>query len=102
MIVELKEKLADIVNKHEKLIPYLREYPFSPLRAQVSVSFELPKSAVSNQEKSVTSVMVGKGDQVYYRIENLKDPILEPFEEAVKIVKSKQQNKICLEGGGKE
>ncbi len=89
MIVELKEKLADIVNKHEKLIPYLREYPFSPLRAHVSIFFELPKSGITNQEKSVTSVMVGKGGQVYYRIENLKDPILEPYAEAVKIVKSK-------------
>lgn len=102
MIVELKEQLADIVNKHEKLRPYLREYPFSPLRAQISVSFKGPNDGPFNQEGSVTFVIVGKGDQIYYHIENLKDPILEPFEEAVKIVKSKQQNKICLEKKAKE
>ena len=39
LIVTLKEKLADKVNRHEKLRPYLREYPFSPLRADIFISF---------------------------------------------------------------
>ena len=100
LVIALKEKLADAVNQHEKLRPYLREYPFSPLRAEVSLRF-CQKDGRSYTDGSVCSVIVGKGDKIYYLTENpnthkREDLFVEPYEEAVKIVKAKG-DKICVD-----
>ena len=35
----LKRNVSDIVNAHEKIRPYLREYPFSPQRTDIDIEF---------------------------------------------------------------
>ena len=100
LIIALKEKLASAVNQNEKLRPYLREYPFSPLRSDISISF-CQKDGKPYLDGGVSFVSVGKGDRIYYHTENSsthKDEYLlqEPYEEAVKIVKTKG-DKICLD-----
>jgi hypothetical protein len=37
--VAMTEKLLKKINENEKIRPYLREYPFKPNRAHVSISF---------------------------------------------------------------
>ncbi len=98
LMVNLKERLAEVVNQNEKLRPYLREYPFSPLRANIHLRFYGNKGR-SCTDGSIAFVGVGREKNVYYSVENpknhqLDDVFEEPYEEAVKIVKTKQK------GGG--
>ena len=39
LFVKLKEKFVEVINNHEKLRPFLREYPFTPARAEILLSF---------------------------------------------------------------
>ena len=95
LIVKLKEKLTTIINKHEKIRPYLREFPFPLMKAKVDISFpEQDKNGVY-YNKSVTLASVGSNGKIYYRYDdpNLRgfQPLYEePYEEAVKIVHSKK------------
>ena len=72
MIIALSQKLADLVNQHEKIRPYLREYPFSVERAEVSLFF---------REGPVEHVLVGKNNTIVYLGETRFE---EPYEEALK------------------
>ncbi len=102
LIVTLKQKLADRVNEHEKLRPYLREYPFSPMRAVVNLSFihrNTKKEPL--QDGDLLFITVGNTNEISYFIKDSKKPgkedvFKEPYEEAVKIVKAKG-NKISLD-----
>ena len=91
LIVKLKEKLRTIINKHEKIRPYLREYPFPIKNTDVSVSFpDQDKNGVL-YDKSVTFALVGRDEKIYYCYKDpncsmLQDLYEEPYEEAVKIV----------------
>jgi len=91
LMVLLKERLADIVNQDEQLIPYLREYPFSPLRSDIFISFS-QKNGKDYNDGSISFIVVGRGNKVFYNAynqETRKTEIVfeEPYEEAVKIVK---------------
>ncbi len=99
LIVNLKEKLTQIINQHEKLRPYLREFPFTPSRAQVYLSF-CDKKGQKNKDGSVAYVLAGNEKDICYCEARPKKPLtdllVEPYEEAVKIVRSKQQAKASL------
>jgi hypothetical protein len=91
--VKLTEKFVKIINAHEKIRPFLREYPFPSSRACVSISFEKPRKASprSLKTQTVTYVFQANG-RLYYQAENplnqyvYKDIKDEPYEEALKIV----------------
>jgi hypothetical protein len=95
LIVKLKEKLRVTINKHEKIRPYLRAYPFPIKNTNVTISFpDQDKNGVL-YDKSVTFASVGSNGKIYYRYDdpNLKgfQPLYEePYEEAVKIVHGKK------------
>ena len=82
--VELVEELESIVNTHEKIRPFLREYPFNSARTEVSLSF-YPKT-----EGDLMYVSIIRGKIFYYvkdSNEKLDRIVLkEPFEEAYQIV----------------
>ncbi len=94
LMVRLKEKFAEIVNKHEQLRPYLREFPFSPGRADVNLRF-CNNQGLRNTDGSINYVLVGSNKNIYYFSSNLLTPnkdnqLQEPYDEAVKIVHSKK------------
>jgi len=72
LIITLSTKLADIVNQHEKIRPYLREYPFSVTRTDITLSF---------REGPVERVLIGKNNTIFYSGEK---EFTEPYEEALK------------------
>jgi antitoxin component YwqK of YwqJK toxin-antitoxin module len=98
LIVKLKEKFRVIINNHEKIRPYLREYPISIKNADVSVSFLRQDKNGVYYNKSVSFVSVGRGEKIYYSYddpnENLLQPLFEEsYEDAVKIVHAKDLQK---------
>ena len=95
LMVELTEKFAQIINKHEQLRPYFREYPFSKYRAKIDLSFIDNKGKQYN-DGSVYYVFIGKDKKIYYFSANLLTPkkdneFEEPFEQAAKIVHAKKK-----------
>jgi hypothetical protein len=91
--VKITEKFIKCINAHEKIRPFLREYPFTVDRATVMISFNIPKKfSLSNDYVEV--VFQGKST-IYYNATNRKNPNIydtlkkEPYEEALRIVQSK-------------
>jgi hypothetical protein len=83
------EKLLRIINTHEKIRPFLREFPFKATRTRVSISFH-QKDNTYFTNGSVAFVFQAK-DKIYYdkaeaRTQNLVDLYEEPYETALKIV----------------
>jgi hypothetical protein len=119
MIVALKTKLVDRVNAHEKIRPFLHEYPFTLRGADITIIFHKPKSASYYLDGSVALVCSAKlGKNIAYQgaelqkktifgmIDTVRNtvapdrveedevfiPLLEePYEEAVRIVQEKRQ-----------
>ncbi len=90
------EKFIQIINAHEKLKPFLREYPFPSSRVRVAISFRDPKKKNLTADNNVTFVFQAKNKIFYqqntpddltnpYGYKNIK---IEPYEEALKIVQS--------------
>ena len=87
LLVKLREELVEVVNNHEKIRPYLREYPFTPERAKISIDFK-DKNGVSNSDVSVSLVLVGKGEQVVYTSKNEKGSFTDLHRESYEIAES--------------
>jgi hypothetical protein len=90
--VILTEKFVQVINAHEKIRPFLREYPFPPSRADVSISFKKPRRKRSvSPEDDVVRVFQAR-NKIFYRGMNPENPYVfkaikdEPYEEARKIV----------------
>jgi len=88
--VKVTEKFIQAINSHEKIRPFLREYPFRADRAQVSIAFENRKTKLSYFDGSVASVFQVK-NKIFYRADKEGSYVLiplmdEPYEEALKIV----------------
>ena len=88
LIVKLRKRLVEMVNAHEKLRPYLREYPFTPIRADVSLIFTDAKGFRTN-DGTISDVIVNDKNEICYL--SYKNPrenhkVTERYEEAVKIV----------------
>jgi len=94
MFIECKEKLTQMVNEHEKIRPYLRDYPFSRSRVKITILF-CDKNGVPNTDGSPANVLLGKDEIIFYTARkpnsyNITDLFQEPYAEALKIVRSKK------------
>jgi hypothetical protein len=105
LIVRLTERFVEITNKHEKLRPYLREYPFSPYRADIYLRFH-DKMGRLYEEGSVDGVTINNHKQVSYSTVSKKTSkednssevtFKEPYEKAVEIVRAKERERAALE-----
>ncbi len=90
IIVTSKRALLDKINAHEKIRPFLREYPFTIDRASTSISFVDKKNGKHYTDGSVAYALEAKG-RIIYRRDAVNSPILlalydEPYEEAERIV----------------
>ncbi|MEI6241847.1 MAG: hypothetical protein WCP39_00385 [Chlamydiota bacterium] len=88
--VKATEKLLRMINDHEKIRPFLREYPFKTYRVEVSIAFnKVDNSAFT--DGSVAYVSKIRDKIFYYKATLVKEDLVklyeEPYEEAVKIVK---------------
>lgn len=94
------ERLVQIVNEHEKIKPFLRENPFPPKRAVVSIRFAIPKKDHSSPASNdVERVLQGRG-RIFYKVTDPDNPYIyktlkeEPYADALKIVQSNAGKKI--------
>jgi hypothetical protein len=100
--IKTTERFAQIINAHEKIRPFLREYPFPSNRASVSIEFITPKKQkrvfTLSTKSDVTYVLQAK-NRIYYQAKNPDNPYVfkdlknEPYEEALKIVQSNAAKK---------
>ncbi len=100
LIVKLTEKFVDIINNHENLRPYLREYPFTHLRAQVSLGY-CDSNGMEYQDGSIAHVVSG-GNRIAYSISEpnsyrYTNVAREPYATAVEIVHAKDGERAALE-----
>ena len=92
--VILTEKFTQIINSHEKIRPFLREFPFPSSRARVSISFRSPKKKFSLSSKNDVKYVLQVKGIIYYQADNPDNPYVyrdikdEPYEEALKIVRN--------------
>jgi hypothetical protein len=97
--VKATERFVQIINAHEKIRPFLREYPFPSARARVSISFREPKKKkkAPPTNNDVEFVCHAK-NRLYYLGHNPDNPYVgkdikdEPYEEALKIVQSNNKH----------
>ncbi len=93
--VKVTEKFVQAINAHEKIRPFLREYPFPPKRTCVGISFYKPNNS-SYMDGSVSYVSQ-VNSRIYYRAENpqnryvYKDLKDEPYQEARTVVIGKKK-----------
>ena len=101
LMVRLTERFVEIINKHEKLRPYLREYPFTHLRAEVSFSY-CDSNGLKYQDGSIAHVVTGRCNEICYSISEPNSHMLtdfydEPYATAVEIVHAKDRGRAALE-----
>jgi hypothetical protein len=97
LLVPLTERFVQVINEHKKLRPYLREYPFTPIRAEIHLIF-YDRAGDTYKDGSITSILVDRDKQICYYSANLDNPkkknkLKEPYAEAVKIVHAKKSKK---------
>jgi hypothetical protein len=91
--IKTTERFVQIINAHEKIRPFLREYPFPSSRASVAISFEKPRKKTFAIDDNVLFVFQAR-NRIFYRAKNPDNPYVpklikdEPYEEALKIVQS--------------
>jgi hypothetical protein len=94
--VKATERFAQIINAHEKIRPFLREYPFPSSRANVTISFR--KRAKHPTDNDVEFVCHAK-NKLFYLAYDPDHPYVgkdiknEPYEEALRIVQSNEAKK---------
>ena len=86
--VYASEKLLRAINAHEKIRPFLREYPFTPVRAGVHISYN-NEYIGPFADGTLCYVSTNKGNIYYSALDPITDKHIdvfsEPYEEAVKI-----------------
>jgi len=92
--VNLIEKFLKIINSHEKIRPYLREYPFPASRADIMISF---RNKNNRRQPEGISLIFQARNQIFYEVNDSKTDRLvnvgeESYDEALKIVQEKQKN----------
>ncbi|MBY0528635.1 MAG: hypothetical protein K2P51_00405 [Rhabdochlamydiaceae bacterium] len=91
--VKITEKLVEFINAHEKIRPFLREYPFPANRADVMIRFYKTKNF--NLSNNNVELVFQAKNKIFYQAKKLNNPHLydtlkeEPYEEALKIVQNK-------------
>lgn len=86
LIVSLKERLLEEINKYEPNFPYLRDYPFPPSRLCLEVDF-YNEAGETWYDGKISSVFSGSSGDVLYRASDKKSPFFyvldqETYEEA--------------------
>lgn len=94
--VKATERFLEMINSHEKIRPFLREYPFKANRGEVSISFRT-SDGIHYTDGSVAYVTQFK-NKISYCADKETSPSLillkeEPYEEALKIVNQTPPNK---------
>ena len=84
--VRATERLVEMINAHEKIRPFLREYPFTANRADVSISF-VKRDHTAYTDGTVAFVYQAR-NKIFYRKKDTKTNQLlllleEPYEEAL-------------------
>lgn len=94
--VRCMEKLISIMNTHEKIRPFLRKYPVDLENVDVSIAF-CKKNNKRYTDGSVAFIFEAKGKILYFsKDEKSKDLVRiteEPYEEAVKLVRTSEMKK---------
>jgi len=89
--VRVTERFIEAINAHEKIRPFLREYPVQPFRAKVAICFE-KKNNHSYEDGSVAYVFQVRNTIVYNKREprpvGLVTLFEEPYDDALRIVQS--------------
>lgn len=91
--INATEKFVEIINAHEKIRPFLREYPFPPSRASVSISFRDPKKIKTPSVDNKVLFVFQAKNRIFYRAKSPDNPYVpkpigdELYEEARKIVR---------------
>ncbi len=89
LIVNITEKFLEEVNSNKEVRPFLREHPFEPFRAKVSISF-WEDGIPDRKDGSLIQALQVKNQIFYYSEEEGKPAgtllAEEPYEEALKIV----------------
>lgn len=93
--VNVTERFLKTINSHEKIRPFLREYPFTPNRGEVSISFK--RANHTPYTDGSVSYVSQFNNRIFYRADMENSPRLipladEPYEEALKIVKGSSTN----------
>jgi len=91
LFVSIYEKFRIIINEHENIRPFLREYPFPSQRIELCLSYDSPAKQ-KNLQKGIEYVSCIKGI-VRYKKRNphtgkYETIYQEPYEEALQIVNS--------------
>ncbi len=87
--VTMVEKILGQINAHEKIRPFLNNYPFKPKNIDISIAFHKEDNS-RYTDKSVSFIFLSH-DKLFYSSEDPKtgklvDIMEEPYEEALKIV----------------
>ncbi|MCH9617345.1 MAG: hypothetical protein SP1CHLAM9_06570 [Chlamydiia bacterium] len=95
LLVKLTERLTEIMNKHEKIRPYLREYPCPPYRARIYLQF-CDKQGRMCEENTLSRVLLGNDNQVLYGISTKSEKLIknihvEPYDTAAEIVHAQKE-----------
>lgn len=97
--VKITEKFVQAINAHEKIRPFLREFPFPSGRTEVGISF-FKRNNIPYIDGSVAYVSHIRS-KIHYRAEDPDNPHLfkpitsEPYEEALKIVQENAATKTA-------
>ncbi|MGC1878806.1 MAG: hypothetical protein WA347_00495 [Rhabdochlamydiaceae bacterium] len=92
--IKLTERLVQVINAHEKIKRFLRECPFPPSRAHVTISFRDPRKKKTLSENNDVELVFQARNRIFYQAKNPDNPYLgkdikdESYEEALKIVQS--------------
>lgn len=90
--ITLTNRFAEIINAHEKIRPFLREYPFPPSRADVAISFREKKKLKTETTENNIAFVFQANNRIYYQAKNPKNCYLysdikdESYDEAQEIV----------------
>ena len=92
--VKATERLLEMINAHEKIRPFLSNYPFKPYQAEVAISFRRKENNDYYYDGSVVRVTQIK-NTIFYKDKDEKSPLYitlakEPYEEALKIVQASE------------
>ncbi len=92
--VDAIQELLQRINAHEKIRPYLREYPFGPNRVDISISFRT-ETDDRPLDGSVASVFLAK-DKIFYRAAEIQ------MQEPTPLIYMNEKNEVVKEliGGG--
>ncbi len=66
LLIKTTDRLIQKVNAHEKIRPFLHQYPFTRQGARVSIWFHNPKNGSYYLDGSVAFVCQAKGDLISY------------------------------------